>query len=132
MYKLQAPIYITIPMTRVKDKNIPLSLSWYRNCHYMVSNKVKRIYEKLMNPQIIALPMFDRISISMVYYSRTKQRSDLDNWCSLNNKFFQDCLSKAGKIEDDNYAYVPSISYSYGGQDLDKKGKILITIKELK
>jgi hypothetical protein len=132
MYTLEAPTYVYLPRKTMKDKTFALSLNKYRNAHYMVLTKVKDEYKRIMYGKIMALPMFGTISLSFTYYSKTKQLSDIDNWCSVNNKLFQDCLSTYGKIEDDNYNYVPTVSYSYGGLDPNKKGKMVIGIWELR
>jgi len=131
-YSLIAPTRIVLPRKTKADKVIPINLNWYRNAHYQVSNQAKKIYKQSMTNQIMPLPMFGSISISMTYFSKTKQKSDIDNWCSVNNKFFQDALVELGKLEEDNYLYVPKVSYSYGGLDPRKQGYIEITIKELK
>ena len=130
MYSLIAPVYITLPRKTKKDKTIPLSLNWYRNSHYIISNQVKVAFKEHMRQQILQLPMFGKISIHFDYYSKTKQRSDLGNWVSVCEKFFLDALVELGKLEDDSMHYVTNTSAMYCGCDPSKQGKIIITIRE--
>jgi len=132
IYELLAPTRVFLPRKTKPDKPISLSLNWYRNAHYQVSNQAKKIYKTLMTNQILPLPQLGKVSITMTYFSKTKQLSDVDNWCSVNNKFFQDALVELGKLEDDNYRYVPKITYLYGGLDSNKEGFVKIKIKEIR
>ncbi len=132
-FHLIAPTYITIPMVTVKDKNCSLSINWYRNVNHFDSAKVKIIYTELMRPQIQKLPPFKegfKPLILYEYFNKTATKSDVDNWCSINNKFFQDALVKYTNLPDDDYDTMMLNIHRYGGPDPKKKGKILITISE--
>lgn len=131
VYLVQAPVYITLPRKTIKNKVIPLSLNFYRNAHYMVLSQAKNIYADLMHSQLKQIPPLGRVELLFEYLSRTRQKSDLDNWCSVSNKFIQDAMVSEGILSEDNYTVVPRITYVYAGLDPEKKGKMLITIKEI-
>lgn len=57
-------------------------------------------------------------------------KSDVMNWVSVIDKFFQDVLVKHGIIPDDNYTIIPKIVSEFGGVD-KKNPRIEITIEEL-
>lgn len=132
IFIVTAPTHIILPRVRVKDKKISLSLNWYRNAHHHVANQTKKIFCELISSQINSLPVMDKIALGFIYFSPNKQMSDLDNWCSVSNKFFQDCLVNAGKIKDDDYKTIRPIIYDYGGVSKTKKGFIEIRLKETK
>lgn len=125
-----APTHIVLPRVKVDDKKISLSLSWYRNAHYQTSNQAKKKFCEIISDQIIALPKMNKVMLGFLYFSPDRRMSDLDNWCSVSNKFFQDCLVNAGKVKDDNYKTIKPIVYDYGGVSRTKKGFIKIHIKE--
>ena len=47
----------------------------------------------------------------------SNHKTDVMNWVSVVDKFFQDVLVKANKLPDDNYKYVPEIISKFGGID---------------
>ena len=84
-----------------------------------------------MKPQIDALKRFDRIALVFTLYPKTRLLTDISNVCSVHDKFFCDALSEFGKIEDDNYKFLPEITYRFG--EVDKENpRVEIEIKELK
>lgn len=47
------PLVLYLPRKTKKDKRVALSLSTYRNLHYMVSNQAKKIYKDIVKEKII-------------------------------------------------------------------------------
>ena len=128
-YLVKMPTHITLSMVRVPDKKISLSLNWYRNAHHQQSNRVKKRYCQLAGRQIKKLPEMDVVELEFIYYSQKGKPTDIDNWCSVSNKFFQDCLVYHGKIKEDNYKFIKKIMYTYGGPSETGKGYINIFIE---
>tara|TARA_R110001632_G_scaffold10930_1_gene39910 strand:+ start:49 stop:441 length:393 start_codon:yes stop_codon:yes gene_type:complete len=113
-YKFELPIYIK----NKKGKKISLSLNWYRNCHYHVSNDIKKRFKESIADQFEGLPRIEgRVRIKFVYYARINNSPDLDNFTSVVKKFFQDAMTELGLIEDDNVNFVVATSEYYGGID---------------
>ena len=131
IHKLTAPVYIYLPRKTKKWKKISVSLNWFRNAHYIEINKTKIEYKKLMAAQVQLLPPFKKIRIAFRYFSPNKRKSDLDNFCVIQNKFICDTLVGFKKIPEDNYDFVPETRNYYGGLDPDKKGKVEIYIQEI-
>lgn len=71
--------------------------------------------------------MFNKIEIEYTLYPKTKRLCDVSNILSIVDKFFCDTLVKEGKLEDDNYTYIPKVSYQIGEVDkLNPRAEILI------
>lgn len=125
-HKFILPCYI-----KSGKKNIPISLSWYRNAHYRQSNDIKRKFKESIKGQIESLdPIIGPISIKFIYYAARNNSPDLDNFTSVSKKFFQDAIVELGLIVDDNVNCITSTSECYGGLDRDKP-RVEAYIKEL-
>lgn len=130
MYKITMPVVFKIWVK--KPKNISISLNRYRNAHHFTSNNIKKRYKDLVKTKLapywkikLVLP----ISLVFKYYNGTHRRSDLEWFCAIQNKFFQDALVELGYIEDDNYDFITDIRYIYWWYD-KWKAKVEIEIKE--
>jgi Holliday junction resolvase RusA-like endonuclease len=125
-FRLCSPL--TIPRPRARD--LPLNLNEYRNAHFQQLNDMKKRFKGIMASQIEELPQLGRIQIEYTLYPKTKRLCDVANVLSVLDKFFCDALSELGKIEDDNYLYVPKVSYEIG--EVDKNNpRAEILIKEI-
>lgn len=89
-------------------------------------------YKSLVRCQIEKLPVFpDQIIIMFVAYPKNRSKFDLDNVCSIHNKFFCDALVELGKLSEDNYTKIPEIRYRFG--EVDKLNpRVEIIIKPVK
>jgi len=114
MIKLTLPIYGVVS---AKNPNKSLTLNWYRNAHYQSANSAKKRFKKMILPQLLSLDAIEPpIKIRYKYYAKRKG-TDLDNFCSVSRKFFQDALVEAGLIEDDNCDFIVKSSEEYAGID---------------
>lgn len=129
MDKIVSPIYLPLSK-KGKYSRFPLNLNRVQRMHFQMYNKLKVLYDTTLQEQVQALPNYNQIRIHYYLFTGSNQKSDLMNWISITDKFFQDTLVKAGKLKDDNYAYVPKISCSYMGVDKENP-RIEIFIEEL-
>lgn len=126
IYKLNAPL--SVPKT--KTKQWILNLNNYRNTHYQTLNKTKVEYKAVMKPQIEALPtLVPPIMVKFVVYPKTKQLFDVPNVESIHSKYFLDALVECGKLEDDNYMFVPETRAAFGAIDKENP-RVVIYIKD--
>lgn len=89
---------------------------------------MKKNYKTEMAAQIVKLPVFTKISVNYVLYPKTKRLCDISNVCCIVDKFFMDTLVDMGKLKDDNYLLVPTVSYAIGSVDKDNpRCEIFIT-----
>jgi len=116
-YIVVSPLSVVLPRKTKKDKNFILNLSIYRNTHYQILNQAKIYYKNAMKTQISGLPVFDKIKLTLVLYTKTKRLTDIDNVLSIHAKFLLDALVELGRLPDDNYLYVPEICFRFGGVD---------------
>lgn len=123
MHRVIAPLRVN----KSKSKMFSLNLNGYRNEHHHGLNNAKAEFKRAMTEQIQALPEFKVVSLTYVYYPKTKHLSDLGNVCSIVDKFFADALVELGKLPDDNYLYIPEINFRMGAIDsLHPRVEILI------
>lgn len=113
MYTIVSPIHITIGS---KDK-IALNFNRTRNMHGFQWNALKKEYTETLLPLVQNLPSFNKIKITYSLFIGSNHKTDVMNWVSVVDKFFQDVLVKVNKLPDDNYKYVPEIISKFGGID---------------
>lgn len=102
---------------QTSKKDFILNLNPYRNAHFRTLNSMKKRYKELMAKQILMLPSFKKVKLVYTLYPKDRRKCDVSNICSIHDKFFSDALVEYGKIEDDNYLYIPEIDYRFGGLD---------------
>ena len=130
VYHFTSPIMIEIPRKTKANKRVHLGLNWYRNAQHFESNAVKTIYKDLMAPRCEGTVMKEPIKITYTYFANDARKSDVDNKCSVVNKFFQDTLVLSGCISEDNYTVVPNVEYLFGGVDKGN-GRVEILVEEI-
>ena len=127
-YKISSPLRICHYVTKKGEQRwFTLNLNAYRNTQAFVLNKVKQLYTDTMLKEIEPLPVFNKIRLTYTVYTGSSHKSDVMNWASVVDKFFQDTMVKAGKLIDDNYQYVPEVISRFGGIDkVNPRVEILI------
>lgn len=123
---IKSPLSVSIS----KNKKFILNLNNYRNTHYYLLNTAKRAYKETMLSQLNSLPKYSKIHITYIVYPQTNRKFDLSNVCSVVDKFFCDALVETGHIEDDNYNYIPNITYCMGTIDKDNP-RVEILIEDI-
>lgn len=113
-----------------KNKEFTLNLNPYRNAHYMVLNKAKKVYKEAIRAQFVGLQRFDTIKVHYRIFPKTRRKTDLGNVVSIHKKFFEDALVELGKIEDDNYKRIIFNSEDFGGIDKENP-RIEISIERV-
>lgn len=126
MTTVTLPIHYTQTFKTKKPKTILVGMNWYRNAHYLVSNKVKSHYHDLVK-DILPAQKFTRIRLEYrVFVGR--RNTDGHNIRAVIEKFFLDSLVEGGYIKDDSIDFVLGDTSSYG---LDKDNpRIEISIIE--
>ena len=95
-----------VKMGKVKVKRVPINLNWYRNAHYLVSNKVKKLVAESISDQIEGIELETPVTVTYRVYKPTRRRLDKMNVVAITSKFVLDALSEAGVWEDDNDNFV--------------------------
>lgn len=123
---VNSALFVELPLNlKLGNKNYTLSMNNYRNWHHLISNNLKKLFEKS-----IYIPKFkaEKIKVSYEVYFKDKTRRDLMNFVSVADKFFLDCLVKKGYIPDDNYLYVSYDSIKFAGYSNVNKIDVRIEI----
>jgi len=127
--KIIAPIYLVKEYKTKKNKNISLTMNWYRNAHFIVNNEMKKQFKEIIWPQLIGKTFTWELYIEYDLYR--KRMSDLDNWQAVVTKYFQDALVEYKCIVDDDFNYIRKNSYEAIAKDKDYP-RFEITIKQYK
>lgn len=118
-FTLVSPIRVTLPRKTVKDVVVSLNLNIYRNAHHSVNNAIKQEYRNLMLPKVIELfedfKVTKPIRIDYTLTVGTKRKLDISNVLCVVDKCFQDVLTEAGVLPDDNYEFVTEVRFKFGG-----------------
>lgn len=129
---MQALASVDLPLKLgLGRKNYALNLNVYRNAHYQVLNHLKVSFTEQLEPDLKKLPKLSKANLVYTYYPGSKRLSDTANVCSIVDKFFCDALVKAGVIPDDNYTYIPKVSYHFGEVDTENPRVTVIIYGEI-
>ncbi len=109
--KIILPIYYTQILKTKPKRTILIGLNWYRNAHWMLSNKIKSHYHDLIKEQIGG-NKFEKIKVCYNVYVR-RSGTDGPNVRSILEKFFLDGLVEAGAIPGDDVKHVVEDSSAY-------------------
>jgi len=112
-----------------KKKNVYLNLNVYRNMPHHQSNTLKRMYKEAVQGYLPDFH-FEKFSLHYKIFLPNKLKRDVMNVGAIVDKFFCDVLVEEGKVPDDNYNHLKNVTFEYGGQDENKEGYVVATIKE--
>ena len=98
-------------------KKFILNLNNYRNAHFRVLAKAKKIYTENLLYKLKNAPKFTTVSLRYRYYHGSRGKIDISNPCTIIDKFACDALVKSGVLPEDNYNNVVRVVYEWGGVD---------------
>jgi hypothetical protein len=108
----------TLPIYQnIKGKNTLMGLNWYRNAHYHVLNKIKKLYsEEIFLKLRRNRKVFERYCVEYHLYHQNSS-CDLMNVVSVIDKFFQDALQELKIVSNDNVKHCCNVSSRVIEQD---------------
>lgn len=112
MWTIALPLRVPVS----KKKFFILNLNQYRNTHPFVLNKAKITFAEMVHPLIKAagVPKLNRCTLQYILYPGTARECDVNNVCSIQDKFFSDTLVEHKVLEDDNYKFLAQGSWEFG------------------
>lgn len=113
-----------------KRKKYYMNLNAYKQWHHKESNSIKRIYTMQVGKLLNDLPKFNKIKLKYTIHYPTQRKYDVDNIGAVTSKFFQDTLVTFEKIDDDNFEYIPEITYQKGNSDKENP-RVTVEIEEI-
>lgn len=115
MWTIDLPLRIPVS----KSSEFAVNLNQYRNAHYQILDKAKKNFTALAVEQIkkLEIPKLGKCALEYRLYPRTLQLCDVNNICSIADKFFSDSLVEAGVLEDDNYKFISDSRFLFGHVD---------------
>lgn len=124
-FTIKVPIHVE---TGVKKKTKHyLNLNLFRNQTGHLNNDIKKIFKAIVVPMLPDL-FFETFELHYELFLPNKLKRDISNVLSIIDKNFSDAFVESGHAHDDNYDYLKTIVYTFGGYDEDKLGYALITV----
>ena len=114
--KLMLPLSVQVS----KKKAFILNLNNYRNAHFQVLNKAKKLYVEEVRLALCGArvpPFTGAVTLTYLLYQPTNRRVDVSNPLSIIDKFSSDALVELGILPDDSSKYIMSVAYNWGGVD---------------
>ena len=127
-FTIKAPIYVELG--KAKKKKYYLNLNLLRNQVGHLNNNIKKEYKRIVEP-LLPDVFYNKFELDYELFLPNQLKRDISNVLSIVDKNFCDTFVETGHAHDDNYEYVQKVTYRYGGMDPNKKGYVLITVKEV-
>ena len=110
---------IPLRLPASKSKMVSLNLNSYRNLHYQVNNKLKKLLGKALQTNCHMEGSISDYPLHLEYtiYRKNNRKIDLMNAGSIIDKFVCDALIELGILPDDNVEYIKSVLFVDGGID---------------
>ncbi len=125
-----APTFVDIPRKSKPDKRVYINLNTYRNLHYAVNNKVKKMYLEAIREQLVGVTIETPCEITYKVYKPTRRRLDKMNVVAVCSKYLLDAITELGCWEDDNDEFVKTETIL--PTEYDKcNGRVEVRIKSL-
>ena len=99
---LECPTYVVLPMKTKKDKKISINLNTYRNLHFLVESKAKKLFKEIMRKQLEGIEIQTPVEVSYKVYKASNRRLDKMNVISITSKYLMDAVTEFGCWEDDD------------------------------
>lgn len=124
MIKFEIPLYVE---KNKKGDKWYLNLNNYGNTHFQSLNTLKKKFKEVISSKVLSLNFISEpVKITYVVYPQTKRLFDMDNMVIL-SKFTGDAIVELGKLEDDNYEWIPEVSFKFGAVDkLNPRCEVII------
>lgn len=122
-YKLILPLTVVYSVRKRdgKENKFSINLNDYRQkgTKFFILNSAKQIFHEQVKEQIDSINKLKHpIRCNYTVYKKDSRKFDVNNVCSIADKFFMDALVEYGKLEDDNYEYYLGFGETnFGGID---------------
>ena len=126
LMKISLPLSVQIS----RDEKFILNLNNYRNAHFQVLNKAKKLYTEQVFLALGKHRFYGGCQITYTLYQPTNRRVDISNPLSIIDKFACDALVGFGVLPDDSNKYVQSVRFQWGGVDKNNP-RVEMEIKSL-
>lgn len=103
---ITSPLFIDVERKTMKAKRYYLNMNTYRNLHYRVNNKLKKMYLEQVRDQLEGVKIQTPCDIIYRVIKPSKRRLDKMNVVSVTSKYLLDAITELGCWEDDNDDYI--------------------------
>jgi hypothetical protein len=131
MREFMVKMPISVELGKKKKKKYYLNLNIMRNQVGHLINNIKTEYARIAHG---VLPnndtFYKQFELEYELWLPDYRKRDISNVLSIVDKNFCDALVAHKIVIDDNYEYLKKVTYKLGGIDEDRKGYVLITVRE--
>lgn len=126
MWTISVPLAVAL---NKKETNwFTLNLNAYRNANFHTLNNAKIAFKDRVSPLFKNIPKLNGCTLEFTLFPGSNIKCDVSNICSIVEKFFNDAFVECGKLDDDNYTFVPTSRYNFGGVDkINPRVEVTIT-----
>lgn len=116
--KLIVPTFVILPRKTKEDKKYQLNYNALRNINRFTLGALKNQFYDDFKPSIDKFPcslLGSQVRLIYTITAANKRKFDIANILSVVDKFVCDCLVKDDIITEDNWQYLTSVVYQFGG-----------------
>ena len=95
------PTFLTLS-SKKGNKNIAINLNIYRNLHFAIENKCKRMFKDEVKSQLLGIEIATPVEVTYKVFKKSKRNLDKMNVVSIASKYLMDAITEFGCWEDDN------------------------------
>ena len=129
--RITAPLYIDIERKTMNPKRYYININTYRNLHYRVSGKLKKMFKEAVREQLEGIQIETPCEVYYRVYKPSKRLLDKMNVVSIASKFLMDAITELGCWEDDNDDFIKTETILPTRYDKNN-GRIEVLIRTIK
>ncbi len=119
--KLTVPTFVILSGPRKGDVKYQLNYNALRNINRFTLGDLKNQFYEDLKPSIDSIKKYgytflgEQVRLIYTITAANQRKFDIANILSVVDKFACDCLVKEGIISEDNWQYLTSVVYQFGG-----------------
>ena len=96
------PTFVIIPRKTKKDQKLSINLNTYRNLHFLVESKCKKLFKEMVREQLEGIEFETPVTVEYKVYKQSARRLDKMNVIAICSKYLMDAITEFGCWEDDD------------------------------
>ena len=100
--KIICPTFVIIPRKTKKDQKLSINLNTYRNLHFIVESKCKKLFKESVRNQLEGVEFNTPVEVSYKVYKQSARKLDKMNVIAICSKYLMDAITEFGCWEDDD------------------------------
>ena len=100
--KIICPTFVIIPRKTKKDQKLSINLNTYRNLHFIVESKCKKLFKESVRNQLEGVEFNTPVEVSYKVYKQSARKLDKMNVIAICSKYLMDAITEFGCWRDDD------------------------------